>query len=207
MFDLSKKQHDVLQALVQFVNDEGRMPSVRELAEALKLAAATTQQHLTALARKGYVRAQGRAHGLEILPRGWAHLQATQRASEDEFVRIPVVGSIAAGLPLEALEHVQDPIALPRCLAMRGDFLLRVQGESLIDDGILDGDLVLIRPQAQVQNGDIAVALLPDGTATLKHVYFERDCVLLQPANQNVAPLRLSHVTIQGRMVGLWRRY
>jgi repressor LexA len=207
MFDLSKKQQEVLLSLEHFARGQGRMPSVRELAEVLGLAPATTQQHLAALARKGYVRAHGRAHGLELLPRALAHLQATQQQADDELVRIPVLGNIAAGLPLEAIAQDHEQVVLSRLLAQPGDFLLRVQGDSLIEDGILDGDLALIRPQARVEDGDIAVALLPDGTATLKHVYFEKDGVLLQPANPSVPPLRVPSVTVQGRIAGLWRRF
>src|SRR5829696_3459944 len=108
MFDLSRKQHEVLQTLERFARQEGRMPSVRELAEQLGLAPATTQQHLGALSRKGYVRAQGRAHGLELLPRAMAHLQATEPPADEGFVRVPIVGSIAAGLPIEAIHSAQD---------------------------------------------------------------------------------------------------
>jgi repressor LexA len=207
MFDLSKKQHEVLSVLGQFARIEGRMPSVRELAEALALAPATTQQHLRALCDKGYLQAHGRAHGLELLPRAWAHLRATDTAADPEMVRVPVIGSIAAGIPLEAIENSDESLSLPRPIACPGDFLLRVRGESLIDDGILDGDLVLIRPHARVHDGDIAVALLPDGSATLKHVHFESDAVVLKPANRQMPPLRVRSVTIQGRMVGLWRCY
>jgi repressor LexA len=142
-----------------------------------------------------------------MLPRAWAHLRASSSSLDPELIRVPVVGRIAAGVPIEAVEGVEEELPLPSQLACPGDFLLRVQGESLIEDGILDGDLVLIRPHARVQNGDIAVALLPDGSATLKHVHFEKDAVVLRPANPMVPPLRVGQVTLQGRMAGLWRRY
>ena len=207
MFDLSKKQDEVLRAVAQFAAEKGRMPSVRELAGALSLAAATTQQHLRALCAKGFLRAGGRAHGLEILPRAWAHLRTAASCSGDDLVRVAVLGSIAAGAPFGAAEGVEAELTLPPEIAVPGDFLLRVRGDSLIGDGVLDGDLVLIRPHARVESGDIAVALLPDGGATLKHVHFENESILLRSANPAVAPLRVRDLTIQGRVVGLWRRY
>src|SRR5262249_3671353 len=113
MFDLSKKQHEVLSVLGRFAGAEGRMPSVRELADELSLAPATTQQPLRALCAKGYLRAHGRAHGLELLPRAWAHLRSAATTTEPELVRVPVVGWIAAGVPIEAVEDLEETLPLP----------------------------------------------------------------------------------------------
>lgn len=196
---LSKRQLETLDALRAFGRREGRMPSVRELAERLGLAPTTTHQHLKALEGKGYLRSDGTAHGLRLVdPRS---------GDEGELVRVPLRGSIAAGEPIEAIERDDEDLRLPRDFAPPGCYALRVRGESMIDDHILDGDVVLIRPQDRVERGQIAVALLEDGTATLKRVYPEKGRIRLQPANARMAPLYVKRLRIQGRVVAVLRRH
>jgi len=134
------------------------------------------------------------------------------------MVRIPIRGRIAAGAPIEAIESVapegteDDPehgLTLPRAQAPEGTYALRVTGDSMIEDGIFDGDIVLVHPQPDVEDGQTAVALLEDGTATLKRIYRDRKRrkILLQPANRNLQPLSVDRVRIQGRAIGIYRQF
>lgn len=126
------------------------------------------------------------------LPEGW--------------VRVPVAGTIAAGAPIEAVADSSESRVFPADMVPAEAFALRVRGSSMIDDHICDGDLVIVRPQPEVHDGEIAVALLEDGTATLKRVFREQGRVRLQPANATMEPIYAADVTIQGRVVGVWRR-
>jgi repressor LexA len=121
------------------------------------------------------------------------------------WVRVRIAGTIAAGAPIEAVEDVTETRAFPADMVPSGAFALRVRGDSMIEDHICDGDLVIVRPQQQVDDGEIAVALLEDGSATLKRVFREHGRVRLQPANAAMQPIYADSVQIQGRVVGVWR--
>jgi len=128
----------------------------------------------------------------EELPEGW--------------VRVRIAGTIAAGAPIEAVEDTHESRVFPADMVPEDAFALKVRGSSMIDDHICDGDLVIVKPAQKVQDGEIAVALLEDGSATLKRVFRESGRVRLQPANPTMAPIFVDDVTIQGRVVGVWRR-
>jgi len=121
------------------------------------------------------------------------------------WVRVPIAGTIAAGLLIEAIDEGVESRIFPEEMVPEGAFALRVKGESMIDDHILNGDLVIVRPQDEVNDGEIAVALLDDGSATLKRVFREKGRVRLQPANPTMDPIYAENVRIQGRVVGVWR--
>ena len=193
---LTRKQKKVLDTFERFSTERGYRPSVAELADELKLAKSTVHFHLMALARKGYL--QHREHG-----RGVRMLEAPIGESS----RISILGTIAAGKPLDASEERREEVAVPRTMSRGQTFALRVQGTSMIDDGILDGDLVVVRSQPSVEEGEVAVALLDDGSATLKRVYRDGKRVRLEPANATMSPIVVDQVTIQGKVVGLLRTY
>ena len=205
--NLSRRQHKVLITLGEWVEARGYMPSVRELAAAMGVTAGTVQQHLDALKRKGFLASNGRAHGLYFLRPAVEVLERARGVSRESALEIPLVGNIAAGVPIEALENEEKRISMPRAVARPGDYFLRVKGRSMVDDGIVDGDLVLIRPSETVENGQVAVCLLEDGSATLKRVYREAGRIRLQPANADMAPIYVSDIRIQGLLVGLLRLY
>ena len=200
MLPLTKKQLRVLDTLRSFSKDEGRMPSVRELARILDLSCSTTHQHLRALQKKGFLATDGTAHGIAL-----KLAEAPIEISPRNLIQVPLVGTIAAGSPIEAFEVADDPLVLSADMAPEGSYALRVQGNSMIDDHILDGDLIVIRPQQRVEQGEIAVALLDDGTATLKRVYRDKGKVRLQPANEELEPIFVDNVTIQGKVVAVLR--
>jgi len=209
---LSRKQMEVLKALQGFADGKGYLPSVRELAQRLGKSPTTVFQHLKALERKGYIDADGTAHGWKPTPlfregasEDGARGGATGGGRDVDWVEVPLAGAIAAGSPIEAVEDGTETLQLPRSMVPEGAFALRVEGTSMIEDHILDGDLVLVRPQEVVRDGEVAVALLEDGSATLKRVYREKGRVRLQPANSAMAPIYADEVRIQGKVVGVWR--
>jgi repressor LexA len=197
---LTKRQHDVAAAVARLEREHGYAPSVRELGRELGLSPATVQEHLVALERKGHLRRSGSAFGLQLL---------TQPAGggRESVVHVPVRGTIAAGKPIEAIEERGETVPMPRRIAKGECFFLRVRGDSMRDDHIIDGDLVLVRQQDSVNSGEIAVALLPDGTATLKRVYRERGRFRLQPANETLSPIYVSALQIQGKVISVQRTF
>jgi repressor LexA len=122
-------------------------------------------------------------------------------------VVVPLLGTISAGRPLEAVEESEEFVPIPASLAKGSTFALRVRGRSMVEDAILDGDVIVVQACERVADGEAAVVLLPDDTATLKRVYVEKDCVRLQPANSSMAPIRADRVRIRGKVVGLIRRF
>ncbi len=193
---LTRRQHRVLQTIERFVRDEGYTPSVREIGAAVELAPATVQQHLEVLERKGYIRRSGQSHGIEFISGG----------VEAEIVNVPIIGEIAAGSPIEAYEERLDTVPVAISMARSDDaFALRVRGSSMIDDHICDGDVVIVEPSTSVADGEIAVAMLEDGSVTLKRVYREHGRVRLQPANSKMDPIFVDSVRVRGRAVAIMR--
>ncbi len=193
---LTQRQHRVLRTIERFIQDEGYTPSVREIGAAVGLAPATVQQHLEVLDRKGYIRRSGNSHGIEFVSGG----------VPADVVNVPIVGEIAAGEPIEAYEERLDTIPVAIGMAASDDaYALRVRGDSMIDDHICDGDIVILEPVDAVRDGEIAVAMIPDGTVTLKRVFRERGRVRLQPANAKMAPMFVDRVRIRGRVSALVR--
>lgn len=199
---LTKKQKEILDFMVEFVNLNGYAPSYREIAEHFHLSSvATVHEHIKALEDKGHVRAaDGRA-------------RATQLVAEEipdagrQAVELPLVGLIAAGEPIEAIEE-RETIAVPADLVRdRTAFVLKVRGDSMIEDGILDGDFVVIERNYSPRNGDVVVALLDNAYATLKRYYREANRIRLQPANRRLKPLFSKNPAIQGVVRGVYRRY
>ncbi len=207
---LTRKQREVLDAIEEFARDNDYMPSVRELAEKLGLGVTTTHFHLSTLQSKGYLAHDGTAHGMRLKKKSARPLVGPNLPDEGGGgIRIPIVGTIAAGRPIEAMESRDQFLTVPtEWVRGNGDsYVLRVRGDSMKDDAILDGDLVVIQRCDSVDDGTIAVALLDDGSATLKRIYRERGRVRLQPANTSMEPIYVKKVRIQGKVTGVVRSY
>ena len=198
--ELTGRQQEIWTFLVEYHGRHGYPPTVREIGEAVGLASpSTVHAHLANLERAGLLRRD------PTKPRA---LELTGRDEAKATVpKLPLLGQIAAGSPLLAEENVEDSIAVPETL--RGDFILRVKGESMIEAGILDGDLVVVRRAQDARNGEIVVALVGDDEsadeATVKTFYRERGRVRLQPENSSLEPIFADHVQILGKVVGVFR--
>jgi len=206
---LSGKQREVLEVVQAWKQEHGQAPTVRELAGRLGVSStATIHQHLTALEGKGYL-ARRRYRHRSLLPQMPPRRPPAARAGE--VAQVPLVGSIVAGRPLEAVEVMDDEalVDIPASYLSAGEhFALRVHGESMIDDGIRDGDIILVRRQDRAENGQTVVALV-DGEATVKRLYLRGAEAELRPANASMASLLLplDRLAIQGVVVSLLRRY
>ncbi len=205
---LTKRQKEVLDFLVSFLNKHGYSPSFEEIAKSLKLTSlATVHKHITTLERKGFIRRgynQSRSIEVMQLPRP-VREQVLQRA----VVELPLAGRIAAGRPLEAVEE-HETISLGDFARSSNSFVLQVKGDSMMDDHILNGDYIVVEQSQVANNGEIVVALVGEGEATLKRFYRESGGkIRLQPANAQMEPIVLpaADVKIQGRVIGVLRKY
>jgi repressor LexA len=205
---LSERQKNILKYIEAYVDERGYPPSIREIGDRVGISSTSVVDYnLRVLERDGYIRRDREvSRGLELVSSQRAHRQAQPRV-----VRIPVRGRIAAGLPIEAIEDPDDYVELPVGSVPDNCYALRVRGTSMIEDHIDDGDLVLVRQQPAVDNGDIAVAIVNDATenggATLKRFYREGDSVRLQPRNPAMQPIIVpaDQVEVRGKVVKLLR--
>lgn len=199
------RERQVLEYIGQFIQRFGYAPTLKEIGDALGMnSVATVHEHIDHLRQKGYIKKiDGVVRGLEIVDEKY------KGGDKQGSVELPVLGYIAAGSPLEPYTDPNfymkvSPTMVP---PDKTAYILQVKGESMVDEGILDGDFVVIQHQNDAKNGDIVVALLPNGLATLKRIYFEKDRIKLSPANSAMAPIFTTHVKIQGRCVGVIRKF
>jgi len=205
---LSDRQKNILKYIEAYVDERGYPPSIREIGDRVGISSTSVVDYnLRVLERDGYLRRDREvSRGLEL-----TSTSRGQRHTQPRVVRIPVVGRIAAGVPIEAIEDPSDVVELPVGSVPDNCYALRVRGSSMIEDHIDDGDLVVVRQQPSVDNGDIAVAIVSDssenGGATLKRFYLEGDMVRLQPRNPAMQPMMVpaDQVEVRGKVVKLLR--
>lgn len=201
MDPLTKRQKEVLDYIREFIDENGFSPSYREIAHFFELSSTgTIAEYVSILQEKGYLTKDAmEARAIQLTP--------TFDDGEECFA-IPLSGVIDAGRPIEAI-RTNETIDIPRDMIGARTFALRVRGESMIDEGILDGDYVIIEQTNSPRNGDIVVALIDNANATLKKFYAEKDNIRLQPANKTMKPMlfRKSQVTIQGKVKGVIRKF
>jgi repressor LexA len=207
---LTARQQEIWQFLVEYVDRHGYPPTVREIGEAVGLASpSTVHAHLANLERAGLLRRDPtKPRALDLIGhRREARPEEPVRAPEQP--KLPLLGQIAAGGPLLAEQNVEDELAVPEPLGRRADFLLRVKGDSMIEAGILDGDVVVVERAQDARNGEIVVALVGDDEAaeeaTVKTFYRDGDRVRLQPENSALEPIYADFVQILGRVTGVFR--
>jgi len=204
---LSDKRQEILVYITECLGERGYPPSVREIGEAVGLASSSTvHAHLAVLQRGGYLRRDPtKPRAIEV-----RYDPASKAALPTGRVRqVPLVGDVAAGTGVLATENVTELLAVPEELTGSGPmFALRVRGDSMIDAGIFDGDLVVVREQPDAENGDLVVAGIPGDEATVKRFGRRGDSIVLEPANQDFAPMELSsaEVTVYGKVVSVMRR-
>jgi repressor LexA len=199
--DLTKRQQEIFDFIKRYSDINGYPPTVRDIGKAVGLASSSTvHAHLSNLEKLGLLRRDPtKPRAMELLDRAAAGVRS--------FVKpgLPLVGHVAAGQPVLAEENIEEYVATPAIAGGDdGEYLLRVRGESMKDAGILDGDLVVVRPQETAEDGDIVVALVGE-EATVKRFFQEADHIRLQPENESMEPIRVREVRILGRVVGLMR--
>ena len=207
---LTDRQQEIWDFLGTYLDKHGYPPTVREIGEAVGLASpSTVHAHLANLERAGMLRRDPtKPRALELL--GTRERVHAERPAHDVH-RLPLVGQIAAGAALLAEQNIEEYLAVPEPLARGGEeFILRVRGESMVNAGILDGDMLVVRRQSDARNGDIVVALAGDDEsaeeATVKRFFREQDGgVRLQPENEALEPIYARHVQVLGKVIGVFR--
>lgn len=200
---LTKRQAEILEMIKDFMRQHNMPPTVLEIAEAFGFKSSSCFDHLKALERKGYIRRSSKARSIQLTE------FVGGRVSLRQAVEVPVIGKVTAGRPILAVENIEGTVALDEQWVSSDTFILRVEGDSMTGAGIMDGDLVLVRQQPSVEEGEIAVCLLGE-EATVKRVFREGGRVRLQPENPDFEPIFVDRsdadFKILGKVVGLYRR-
>ena len=198
---LENKQYEIYEFLKSQIYEKGYPPSVREICAAVGLkSTSTVHGHLSRLEKKGYIRRDPtKPRAIEILKGS---------INKKELIDIPVIGKVQAGIPILAVENVEDTFTLPiNFLKSNNDlFILNVSGESMIEAGIFNGDLAIIEKCDYAENGDIVIALI-ENEATIKRFFKEKDHIRLQPENSTMEPIIVKECIILGKLIGLYRQY
>jgi repressor LexA len=200
----TEKQQRILDVIREFTAEMGYPPSVREIGERVGLSSSSTvQSHLKTLERRGLLRRD------PTKPRALVPFDLVRTIVADSgpaTVALPIVGRVAAGVPITAAENLEDTFVLPASFVRRsGAFMLRVKGDSMVDAAILDGDLIVVDPGPNAENGEIVVAMI-DGEATVKRFFRESGRIRLQPENRSMEPIYADDVTVVGRVEAVVRR-
>ena len=204
MTKVSKRQEAILEFIKNEVKSKGYPPSVREIGEAVGLASSSTVHgHLERLEGKGLIRRDPtKPRAIEVLDLEDASIP------KQGVVHVPLIGKVTAGMPISAIEDIQEYFPLPDTYGASEDqlFMLEIMGESMIEAGIFDGDYVVVKQQATANNGEIVVAMTDEDEATVKRFYKEKNHFRLQPENSSMEPIIVNNVTILGKVVGLYRQ-
>lgn len=203
MTKISKRQESIMDFIKSEVNLKGYPPSVREIGTAVGLASSSTVHgHLARLESKGYIRRDPtKPRAIEILdPEGL-------ETFKPGVLNVPLVGKVTAGLPITAIENIEEYFPLPESFGTTEDniFMLEIVGDSMIEAGILSGDYVVVKQQSTAQNGEIVVAMTDEDEATVKRFFKEKDFFRLQPENSLMDPIIVDSVSILGKVVGVYR--
>lgn len=200
---LYRKQREILEFISQYSQRHGFSPTLKEIGESVNASIATIYEHIEVLIKKGVIKKEhGLSRSLEIIDE-----KIPKIASQG--LHLPIMGFIAAGFPLEPYTdpNAYFPISPAMIKSHKPHFILQVKGSSMIDDGIFEGDYVIVEHREDAKNGDMVVAILDNGLATLKRIFFETDRVCLRPSNTDMSPIYATSVRIQGRVIGVIRRY
>lgn len=205
MTKLSKRQQMIFDYIKSEVEEKGYPPSVREIAKAVGLASSSTVHgHLSRMEAKGFIRRDPtKPRAIEILSNSFE-----DNIPKDNVVYAPLIGRVTAGLPITAVENIEEYIPIPRNHASSDTklFVLTIEGDSMIEAGILDGDLIIVQQQNIAENGEIVVAMTEEDEATVKRFFKEKDHIRLEPENSTMEAQIYPTVTILGKVIGLYRQ-
>lgn len=199
---LTKRQEAILRFIIESIQDNGYPPTIAEMGSEFGIASTNgVNDHLVALEKKGYIERSSKARGIHVTAKSAVGLY------QNDAAMLPLVGQVAAGAPILAVENIEEYVPVAGSLARKGAYCLRVRGDSMIDDGILDGDVVVVDPAKSVNVGDVVVALVDEEEATLKHFHPKGDVIELRPANSTMEPIVVpaESVNLQGVVVALQR--
>ena len=203
--EITEKQNNVLDFIKKFAAEHGYPPSIREIGQALGLSSpATVHTHVRKLCNAGYLRVNpNKFRAMEIL------VENEYEEKKEELVKVPLLGKVTAGSPIEAIERPNEFFSLPASLIPAKEiiFTLNVSGESMINAGIYDGDVVIVQKQSTARNGEIVVAMTEENEVTLKTYYKEKGHIRLQPENDSMEPFIFDNVIILGKAIGLYRKF
>ena len=193
MEKLTQRQRSILDFITEFFSSQGITPTIREIAKQFKISIGPVQKHIEALIKKGHLKhTPGISRGLDLV-------------SRKQQISIPLLGRIRAGLPLEPIENIEDYISIDKNIARSGKyFALRVRGDSMVDAGIFENDIVIVRQQFVADNNDIVVAMV-EGEATVKKLHKTNGEIYLKPANPAYKPIRSKNIDVLGKVVYLMR--
>lgn len=204
MKELTKRQGEILNFIKEYIVEYGYPPTVREIGKALGVSSpATIHAHLNNLEKKGFIKKEeSKNRAIELL------VENEFAKTDEDVVEVPLLGKITAGNPIEAIENPDEYFSLPAYLipSNKEVFTLKVSGESMINAGIYDGDVVIIAKQNVARNGEIIAAMTDENEVTLKTFYKEQDHIRLQPENDTMAPFIFPNVTVLGKAIGLYRQ-
>lgn len=209
MSALSKRQQQILAVIRRYITEHGYPPTVREIAQTVGLnSISTVHTHLRNLESEGMIRRNpSMSRAIEIVeeePQGSRNLDAL--LTDTQMVSVPLLGRVTAGQPIEAIENIQETYPLPLSLiGSRDAYILEVSGDSMIEAGIHDGDLAIVEKRNTARDGEIVVAMLDEGEATIKRFYREQGRYRLQPENAFMEPIYAEHVDILGKVIGIYR--
>lgn len=196
MNNLTQRQKEILEFVSGYIKEKGMSPSFNEIKDKFGLSAlSTVHEHITELVGKGFLRRDERKERGLYLP-----------AKRQQYIEVPLVGAIACGQPIEPIEMPDEFIRVAREETLRGNiYALKAKGDSMIQEGIFDGDFIIVKKQSTAENGDTVVAIIDDGQATLKKYFQEKEKIRLQPANPEFAPMYRTEVEIRGVVVKIIR--
>ena len=204
MEKLTNKQTEILNTIKKFIADKGYAPTIRELCALCNLSSTATMfVHLKNLTNKGYInQTENKFRTIEL------NVPNEYDKAHDNIIEVPLLGKVAAGNPIEAIENPNEYFSLPKELVPNNTevFTLYVNGESMINAGILSGDIVIVKRQEQANNGEIVVAMTDENEVTLKRFYKENNHIRLQPENDALEPIILNNVKVLGKAIGLYRK-
>ena len=208
--DLTKRQQEITDFIRRYSDLNGYPPTVRDIGKAVGLASSSTvHAHLSNLEKLGVLRRDPtKPRAMELLDRATRGAGSAVHGALGKVTPrgLPLVGAVAAGSPILAEENIEEYVQVPAAAGGEdGEYVLRVQGQSMIDAGILEGDFVVVRPQDDASDGEIVVAMVGDDEATVKRFFRESDHIRLQPENPAMQPIRTKDVQVLGRVVGLFR--